>query len=520
MARNSPLQVPVYQPSLEEWKEGLIHYVDKLLVSNTNSTGIGICKIVPPKDWWLRTEDVQKKALQAELRIRPVRQHISGKAGCFRVDLVDVYRKNGLAPKDFYTIASEIGNMRGSEETIERQFWRSVSSMAVPSLYGADQVGSLFDNKHHDGWNVKNLNSILNMGLPAGMDGITSSMLYFGTARSCFAWHTEDMELFSVNYLHCGAPKMWYAVPPAFASRLESLAKASYEQSNHCREFMRHKNVLLSPKQLRKVGISYVRMLHHPREFVVTFPRCYHMGFNTGFNIAESTNFATDFWLDYGRQARFCKCESWTLRFDIDSFVHRVRKLNPDSLHSIPRPGDLIIICWKDSGEFLVRVQGKAWGKNLVVESPVKREGFGVYPFDPIADQWRWPQDRDFCPMPGDIVSLRLTESKMRPCGLTAQGLDLVGRVLEGTHGKFVLSILGEIGPDARIPFNPAEQFWWWPSDKCRENALQSEAAVVASLPRARCFLKQKNVFVFIALGNKRQKVAGGKAVDLTKTCS
>lgn len=38
-------------------------------------------------------------------------------------------------------------------------------------------------------------------------------------------------------------------------------------------------------------------------EFMVTFPYGYHAGFNHGFNCAESTNFATLRWVDYGKMA-------------------------------------------------------------------------------------------------------------------------------------------------------------------------------------------------------------------------
>lgn len=50
------------------------------------------------------------------------------------------------------------------------------------------------------------------------------------------------MDLHSVNYLHCGAAKQWYVIPPAYRARFERLmASLLQDLFRACPEFMRHK---------------------------------------------------------------------------------------------------------------------------------------------------------------------------------------------------------------------------------------------------------------------------------------
>jgi hypothetical protein len=105
---------------------------------------------------------------------------------------------------------------------LERLFWRGCG-VGKPAMYGADLPGSLFShnmgssliadsntgaqlkkkNKSITGpipWDVSNLPSALTRLLPRGMKipGVNTPYLYFGMWRATFAWHVEDMDLFSI----------------------------------------------------------------------------------------------------------------------------------------------------------------------------------------------------------------------------------------------------------------------------------------------------------------------------------
>lgn len=59
----------------------------------------------------------------------------------------------------------------------------------------------------------------------------------------------------------------------------------------------------LSPSVLKSEGVSVYRAVQGPGEFVLTLPRAYHSGFNSGFNCAEAVNVAPVDWLPHGQCA-------------------------------------------------------------------------------------------------------------------------------------------------------------------------------------------------------------------------
>jgi len=180
--------------------------------------------------------------------------------------------------------------------------------------------------------------------------GVNTSMMYMGQAMSPFALHYEDNALFSINVLYEGAPKQWYGVPGHYAAALDDLVALTHSQGladDHEAEGAREREeggdgrrkeearngtgrplldkvTMLSPNLLQvqtptllqeggrsradaprgvagqERGIPVFGIWQRPGEFVVTFPRAYHSGFSTGFNVAEAINFATSSWVPYG----------------------------------------------------------------------------------------------------------------------------------------------------------------------------------------------------------------------------
>ncbi|CAH9116076.1 unnamed protein product [Cuscuta europaea] len=143
--------------------------------------------------------------------------------------------------------------------------------------------------------------------MPDDIPGVTSPMVYIGMLFSWFAWHVEDHELHSLNFLHTGSPKTWYAVAGDYASKFEEVVRVqAYGDSTDplaALTLLGEKTTLLSPEVIVSSGIPCCRLVQYPGEFVVTFPRAYHVGFSHGFNCGEAANFGTPQWLTVAKDA-------------------------------------------------------------------------------------------------------------------------------------------------------------------------------------------------------------------------
>lgn len=191
-------------------------------------------------------------------------------------------------------------------EELERAYWKTLTY--APPLYGADMMGTLFDDRT-DIWNLNKLPNLLDV-LGTKIPGVNTAYLYFGMWKATFAWHLEDVDLYSINYVHFGAPKQWYSISQADARRFEAAMKSIWPaDAKACNQFLRHKGFLISPQHLlQNFGIKVNKVVSYPGEFVVTYPYGYHSGYNLGYNCAEAVNFALEPWLEMGKIAKRCEC--------------------------------------------------------------------------------------------------------------------------------------------------------------------------------------------------------------------
>ncbi|CAR25223.1 KLTH0G14454p [Lachancea thermotolerans CBS 6340] len=355
--------VPVFRPKYDEFKD-FYGYMKQV---NSFGRKSGIVKVVPPKEWLEKLEVPPGVETLQKIRIRsPIQQHFNGSKGVFVVqnvekpktyniiqwkDLSYDYRlpegggDNSVAGRvpddtettagdkspsplksskvklknpdsfpreDFEEFASQYNHDNlaefqdaGRREFLENYFWKTLAF--TPPMYGADTLGSLFKDDLKV-WNVSKLPNLLDH-METKVPGVNDSYLYAGLWKASFAWHLEDQDLYSINYIHFGAPKQWYSVPQEDSDRFYAFMKEQFpEHAAKCDEFLRHKTFLVSPKLLEKNGIRCNKITHYQHEFIITYPYGYHAGFNYGYNLAESVNFALEDWLEIGATAKKCLC--------------------------------------------------------------------------------------------------------------------------------------------------------------------------------------------------------------------
>ncbi|XP_006654139.1 lysine-specific demethylase JMJ703 [Oryza brachyantha] len=357
-------EAPVFYPTEEEFEDTL-KYIESI---RPMAEPYGICRIVPPSSWkppcllkdksiWegskfstrvqkvdkLQNRKSSKKSKRGGMmkRRKLSKPEEDSAIGDTQIGMQQNPERFGFEPgpeftlqtfqkyaddfsKQYFRKDTSMDSVPSVEE-IEGEYWRIVErpTEEIEVIYGADLETGTFssgfpklspetksdveDKYAQSGWNLNNLPRLQGSVLSfegGDISGVLVPWVYVGMCFSSFCWHVEDHHLYSLNYMHWGAPKMWYGVPGKDAVNLESSMRKHLPDLFEEQPDLLHNLVTqFSPSLLKSEGVQVYRCVQHEGEFVLTFPRAYHAGFNCGFNCAEAVNVAPIDWLPIGQNA-------------------------------------------------------------------------------------------------------------------------------------------------------------------------------------------------------------------------
>ncbi|CAD7699924.1 unnamed protein product [Ostreobium quekettii] len=329
-------EAPTYRPSAAEF-ENPIAYIRSI---EPKASKTGVCKIIPPPNF-VRSLTLDED-FEFTVRQQKLREHQWDDFGPndLLFDLDRTYTVAQFRERALLFSQREIGtNSRIPTNVLEAEYWRLRKDMTRTLYveYGNDLEGTAFSRPSKrkgakrglsdTRWNLgvlgKDKGSLLKH-VTGELPGITSPMLYIGSAFAAFFWHVEDHYMHSINYMHGGSAKTWYGVPSRGADAFEkaafervfkramdglrALGKSEAEVTAAAKRFLLRKTTMFTVKHLVDAGVPVFRAVQNAGEFVVTFPRAYHGGFSHGFNVGEAVNFAIPDWFPLGRKAleRYC----------------------------------------------------------------------------------------------------------------------------------------------------------------------------------------------------------------------
>lgn len=262
----------------------------------------------------------------------------------WEIELIRMIKSGKILGKDIKLSGEEIVTNKLSEETIEKLFWsftngeiylpEGIENMKI--RYGADihneKAGEVsgfptIDNPRYKEEDESYINSEWNLNkLPFArgslldyickslseeddekndkevknqISGMTVPWVYIGGPLSTFCWHKEDHYTLSANYSHLGAPKKWYGISAKDSFKFEEIVnKVAPEYEAKQKDLMHQLVSMISPEEI-KSELKIYETIQHPGEFIITFPKVYHSGFNYGFNVNEAVNFTLPLWVPF-----------------------------------------------------------------------------------------------------------------------------------------------------------------------------------------------------------------------------
>jgi hypothetical protein len=236
---------PEYHPTLAEFADPIAY----ILRIEPEASRYGICKIVPPlprppeDDTFRRLQDAFAAAASSNgaggdpsptfpTRLQQVGLSARNRRAASRRvwESGERYTLEAFRAKaaEFEPPRHAAPPRNPTHLQLEALFWAACASRPFSVEYGNDMPGSAFASPDElpdaanatdvgeTEWNMRvapRARGSLLRAMARDVAGVTTPMLYVAMLYSWFAWHVEDHELHSLNFLHFGKAKTWYGVP-------------------------------------------------------------------------------------------------------------------------------------------------------------------------------------------------------------------------------------------------------------------------------------------------------------------
>ena len=269
---------PEYHPTLAEFQDP-ISYIFKI---EEEASKYGICKIIPPvsaspkktvianlnRSLSARNPDSSPTftTRQQQIGFCPRKYHRPVQKPAWQSGEIYIVPQFEVKAKSFEKSYLKKGSNSKKGLTaleVETLYWKAHVDKPFSVEYANDMPGSAFDQtggvhgkKHgkkeigdavtvgETEWNMRGVSrskgSLLKY-MKEEIPGVTSPMVYISMLFSWFAWHVEDHDFHSLNYMHMGASKTWYGVPKDAAVAFEDVVRehAYGGEINPIGEFLR-----------------------------------------------------------------------------------------------------------------------------------------------------------------------------------------------------------------------------------------------------------------------------------------
>jgi hypothetical protein len=289
------------RPTPAEFREPL-QYIESI---RADGEVYGIVKIIPPEGWAppaealdlslatpFNTKKQSLKYFQEGTGFGDGRRYTFGEyeamADAFRAEWVaERYERQGRAAPTLADLEKEYWRLIEAQgEDVDVEYGNDLDTMTYgsgfprpPGLLRGEGEEAVFDvgtvgveGKGRElggaegdeyyarcGWNLNNLplwpGSVLR-SIHIPLKGVNVPWLYMGMLFATFCWHNEDNFMYSLNYLHRGAPKQWYTVPGGSADAMENVMRGFLRETfQKVPDLLHHMTTHFSPMLFQRAGV-------------------------------------------------------------------------------------------------------------------------------------------------------------------------------------------------------------------------------------------------------------------------